>query len=277
MKEQTQQQINMEILPKSAYLPINHCNLPAVILGSLTYQQHPVPLSIDSMSSLYKELFHNLNNIDNAAERCNKFKDYMAVYFQITELEASRKFHSYKRIKANYLYILRGWLFDSDNREGAILKGWVESRFGLLPKWHKEKINTVDDLQYLVYMHERTSGIYNTNALESQLDLLYSYCQFEIDKKYKNNKHITLYRGINGETEKEIRKNNNILLMNNINSFSSTKERADEFGDSTIEVKVPVAKVFFYSGLLPGLLQGEDENIIIGGLYKVKICPAISL
>lgn len=29
---------------------------------------------------------------------------------------------------------------DSDGREGAILKGWVESRFGLLPRFHGEPL-----------------------------------------------------------------------------------------------------------------------------------------
>ena len=30
-------------LPREARLPINRCNLPAVVLGSLTYQQYPSP------------------------------------------------------------------------------------------------------------------------------------------------------------------------------------------------------------------------------------------
>lgn len=268
-------------LPEYAYLPINHCNLPAVILGSLTYQQHPVALHLANINNIHRTLFSQLSAIADATLRAKKFMDYMDVYFQLDKLkqqhgEQQETDGYYSRARANYLSMLRGWLFDTDSREGAILKGWVESRFGLIPTWHKGRISNPDDSQYVVYLHERTAGIYNTNSLESQLDLLYSYSQFELSNKYNDrNKHVTLYRGINNKTAKALRDNDNILLLNNINSFSSTRERADEFGDITIQVKVPFPKIFYYSGLLPGVLHGENENIVIGGLYQVKICKDI--
>jgi len=273
-----QQNSNMTILPKKLYLPINHCNLPAVILGNLTYQQHPVPLYLDSVNSMHKDLFERLKEINESTKRATKFRDYMAVYFQLSELEEATNNNTmpgYKRIKANYLTVLRGWLFDNDNREGAILKGWVESRFGLLPTWHKEKINSAEDEQYLLYLHEKTTGIYNTNALESQLDLLYSFCQFELTKNKTNETHILLYRGIDNITAKNLKHNDNVLMLNNLNSFSSSRERANEFADVTVEVQVPQAKVFYYSGLLPGLFHGEDEYIVIGGMVRVKVCSHI--
>lgn len=248
------------------------------MLGSLSYQQHPVPLYVDSVNSLYKDLFEQLNEITESTQRATNFRDYMAVYFQLTEFEVATNKNArpdYKRIRATYLTVLRGWLFDNDNREGAILKGWVESRFGLLPTWHKEKINSAEDEQYLLYLHEKTIGIYNTNALESQLDLLYSYCQFELTKNNTNTTHFLLYRGIDNVTAKSLKHNDNVLMLNNINSFSSSRERADEFADVTIEVQIPLSKVFYYSGLLPGLLHGEDEYIVIGGMVKVKVCSHI--
>jgi hypothetical protein len=30
-----------------------------------------------------------------------------------------------------------------------------------------------------------------------------------------------------------------------------------------------VAKVIFHSALLPGVLQGEDEMLVVGGAYEV--------
>ena len=42
-------------LPTWARLPINRCNLPAAILGSLTYQRHPVPLKLDGVEDLAGE------------------------------------------------------------------------------------------------------------------------------------------------------------------------------------------------------------------------------
>ena len=39
-----------------------------------------------------------------------------------------------------YLRVVRGWAFDPDGREAAVLKGWVESRFGLMPRHHGESL-----------------------------------------------------------------------------------------------------------------------------------------
>ena len=37
---------------------------------------------------------------------------------------------------------------------------------------------------------------------------------------------------------------------------------------------MPVAKVFFYSDLLPNsIMKGEGEYIVIGGEYRVKVIP----
>jgi len=41
-------------LPRSARLPINRCNLPVAILGSLTYLRHPVPLELDGVAELHR-------------------------------------------------------------------------------------------------------------------------------------------------------------------------------------------------------------------------------
>ena len=46
-------------LPKGS-LPINRCNLPAVILGGLTFQRHPAPLLLDGVAELHHRLFRSL-------------------------------------------------------------------------------------------------------------------------------------------------------------------------------------------------------------------------
>ncbi|MDD4882289.1 MAG: NAD(+)--dinitrogen-reductase ADP-D-ribosyltransferase, partial [Gallionellaceae bacterium] len=60
-----------------------------------------------------------------------------------------------------------------------------------------------------------------------------------------------------------------VVLMNSLTSFSADRERADEFGDQVLEVSVPLAKVFFFHRLLPGRFKGEDEYVVIGGVYEV--------
>ena len=124
-------------LPVTACRSLNRCNLPAFVLGSLTYQTHPVPLEIDGIHTLHEGLFALLADIGSSAERARRFMDYMVVHFRLDRLEdvgldPGKK--SKKRIHADYLRMVRGWSFDSDGREGAVLKNWVETRFGLLAR-----------------------------------------------------------------------------------------------------------------------------------------------
>ena len=165
-------------LPSNSYLPINRSNLPAQILGSLTFQDYPVEILIDGVHELHKDFFYQLELISTVDERKTAFVNYMNTFFSLSSYDGKDEIEKYDRIKADYLCMLRGWMFDSNNREGAVIKGWVESRFGLMPRWHKEKIDSANDASYAEYMHERTTGVYNTNAIEAQLDSLYSFCQY---------------------------------------------------------------------------------------------------
>ncbi len=263
------------LLPAQARLPINRCNLPAMILGSLTYQRHPAPLYIDGVAELHRDLFRLLAQAESAKERAQLFSDYMNAHFLLDAPEEAglTRNSRLKRDKADYLRILRGWSFDADGREAAVLKGWVESRFGLLPRHHGGPIRDGGDDSYHAYLEARSHGLYNTNALESQLDLLYTYCQYELGQRYAETSHLRLYRGVNrldGHDVLEQRsKRERILLLNSVTSFTDQRERADEFGDFILETEVPLPKVLCYSRLLPGRLKGEDEFIVIGGVYQV--------
>ena len=262
-------------LPGDARLPINHCNLPAKILGSLTYQRHPAALMLDGVDVLHADLFARLNKLINPVVRARHFMDYMTVHFRLEALEDAglTPGTGHARPKANYLRVLRGWMFDSEGREGAVLKGWVESRFGLLARYHRGPLGRDVDDNDLHYLQERASGTYNTNALEAQLDLLYTYCQYELARQQPDRQWLSLYRGTNGIGEHDwiVREGTTgIVLLNNINSFSANPERADEFGDTVLKAEVPVTKVFCHAGLLPGVLGGEDEYLVLGGLYEVE-------
>jgi NAD+--dinitrogen-reductase ADP-D-ribosyltransferase len=61
------------------------------------------------------------------------------------------------------------------------------------------------------------------------------------------------------------------VLLNSVSSFTTSRERAEEFGDYIMRVAVPLPKVCFYDGLLPGMLKGEEEYAVIGGLYEVRL------
>lgn len=262
-------------LPRAARLPINRCSLSAAILGSLTYQRHPVPLALDGVLELHEGLFRRLDREADPAARVRLFMAHMAATFSLDHPEEAgyREEAGHARAKASYLRMLRGWTFDADGLEGAVLKGWVESRFGLLPRHHGGPIRDPSGETYRCYLEQRSRGLYGTNAMEAQFDLVYAYCQYELGRQQPGETHVTLYRGINQlaghETLSEMRQGRTVMLMNSLASFTAARERADEFGDRILTVSVPLAKVFFYHRLLPGRLQGEDEYVVIGGLYEV--------
>lgn len=266
-------------LPRDARLPINRCNLPAVVLGSLSYQRHPSPLVLDGVAELHADLFRRLERVEPALQG-QVFRDYMTVRFRLEWPEEAgfsglKKGPARGRTKANYVKAIRGWSFDSDSREGAVLKGWAESRFGLTPRYHREILRDPNSDAYSRYSQMRAQGLYGTNALESQLDLVYSFCQHQLARQHPGAQHVTLYRGVNRVGDHEILNRQSdgryTLLLNNLNSFTCSRERACEFGDYILAVDLPLSKIFFYCGLLPGVLQGEDEFLVIGGVVDVSL------
>ena len=263
-------------LPASTYLPINRCSLPSVILGSLTFQRYPTPLYLDGVQTLHGEFFSQLQAIGSADQRAAAFKDFMRASFCLDHLDEAGLQPDTQRLRrdrADYLRMLRGWLFDPDGQEAAVLKGWTESRFGLLPRNHRGPLGDCSGDNYQAYLTARAQGLYNTNALEAQLDLLYTYCQYELAQRYPEQQHLYLYRGTNriGEYEVLARPSRRqwIVVLNNLNSFSDNIERADEFGDYVIGTRVPLAKILYMPDLFPGTLRGEQEYLVIGGVYAL--------
>ena len=110
-----------------------------------------------------------------------------------------------------------------------------------------------------------------------QLDLLYEYCQFIVQRFGLPSKDwVTLWRGVNRYdeptvTESRLGKGLCLVKLNNLVSFTTSRERADEFGDWILKVKVPVVKLLYFPGLLAKpLLSGEEEVLALGGYYLVN-------
>ncbi|MBS1131783.1 MAG: hypothetical protein H6R16_2785 [Proteobacteria bacterium] len=266
-------------LPREARLPINRCNLPAVVLGSLTFQRYPAELLLDGVAELHRNLFQRLEAAAPEA-RADVFRDYLTVHFRLERpedmgLSSEPRGQGKNRAKANYIKMIRGWSFDADSREGAVLKGWVESRFGLTPRYHGQPLRDPSGSAYRRYQEMRAQGLYGTNAIEAQLDLVYTFCQFELARRHHGARHVTLYRGVNRLADHEVLesrgKGQHVVLLNNLNSFTCSRDRACEFGDYILAVDIPLTKIFFHCGLLPGVLQGEDEFLVIGGVAEVSL------
>lgn len=278
MEKNKQKALTRPTLPTYARLPINRCNLPAVILGSLSFQQHPVSLEIDGVSTLHKQLFDSLDTLDEVKQRAEHFHAYMRSSFLLDHLDEAgfeEGGQGRKRHRADYLRMLRGWMFSPDGKEAAVLKSWVESRFGLLTRNHKGNLGNYDNHTYQDYLHDRCQGLYNTNALEAQFDLLYTWCQYELAQRYPGHTHFTLYRGVNHIAGHDILSRDSktayTMLLNNLNSFSGDRERADEFGTHIFKAAVPLSKLLYFPQLMDGILKGEDEYLVIGGVYEVEL------
>ena len=253
----------------------NHCNLPPWVIASRHFSENPQPLEIQGVRQANRFLFDRLARISGAEERGMVFNDYMSVKFALHHGDDQATPVARKSIRNSYLRFLRGWMMDSNSIEGAVLKGWVESRMGIPPTFHKVRIGGIHSEEYYVFVVDRTRGSRRTNAILSQLDLLYEYCQFELALKYPEKSSLRLFRGLHDESEHEVletvAKREQIVRLNNLSSFTINEERAWEFGSVVWEVTVPLAKIFFYNDLLPGsIMRGEGEYLVIGGDYRVR-------
>ncbi len=255
---------------------INRCSLPPWAIASRYYNRQPKVLEIQGVRHNGRPLFEKLDTLDDPDLRGTQFHDFMDVRFQLHQWQREETPNSRKSLKNSYLRFLRGWLFDSNSVEGAVLKGWVESRLGLAPTFHREPIDDIHAEAYFRYTVDRMNGSARTNAILPQFDLLYAFVQYELARRFPGQTHLMLYRGIYDFSEHQIieplEKNHYLLRLNNLNSFTDDFEKAWEFGSRVLQTEVPLTKVFFMGGLLPkSLFKGEGEALVIGGEYEVKV------
>lgn len=256
--------------------PINRCSLPPWVIASRHFNANPQALEIQGVRAANRLLFERLEGWDTVAERGHQFHDYMDVKFQLHQWQREDSKNSRKSLKNSYLRFLRGWLFDSNSLEGAVLKGWVESRFGLVPTFHHRPIRAFEDEAYQRFAFDRMKGAERTSAIFSQLDLLYTFVQGELPRHFPGKTHLRLYRGINDVDEhlllEQKDKRHVLLRLNNLNSFTDDFEHAWEFGSRVLEASVPLVKIAFVGGLLPrSLFKGEGELLVVGGEYEVEV------
>lgn len=252
----------------------NLCNLPPWVIASRHFNEHPQELQIQGVRYANRFLFEKLDGVNSRDERGQVFSDYLSVKFSLHH-EQDQTATARKSLRNSYLRFLKGWMMDSNSVEGAVLKGWVESRIGISPSFHNGRIVNSSSEAYYRYVLDRTRGSKRTNAINAQLDLLYEYCQYELRRVYGGASFVTLYRGTYDAGEhdllEQLGKREQIVRLNNLVSFTDQEERAWEFGSTVWCCRVPLAKIFFFDELLPGsILKGEGEYLVIGGEYRVK-------
>jgi NAD+--dinitrogen-reductase ADP-D-ribosyltransferase len=260
---------------KSWTLSWNLCDLPASYIGSLAFNEQPERFELQTVAHTAGDLFRYLDTFSDACARTEAFNTYVSSKFHLHELEGDHTKNAKRSLRNTYVRYLRGWGVDSNSIEGAVLKAWVESRIGLRPTYHRGKVPSETEEGQLAFAIDRMKGMAGSNAINSQLDLVYAYCQYELAKAYPGQTWLSLYRGTHDpndyQTLEVLSPRERIVRLNNLSSFTPDAERAFEFGSTVWAMLVPLVKIFFHSQLFPqSILKGEDEFLVIGGIYRVK-------
>ncbi len=255
--------------------PFNLCNRPPWVIASRHFAEDPQPIEIQGVREGNGFLFRTLDGIAEPDERARRFDDYLSVKFQLHQWQEQSTASARRSIKNSYLRFLRGWGVDSSSIEGAVLKGWVESRMGIPPTYHRERITGQDTDAFQRYAIDRVRGAAYTNAIHAQLDLVYSFTQYELGRRLPGERWVTLWRGLyDAGTHEVIERtgpSESVVRLNNLCSFTSDCERAWEFGTTVWEARIPIPRIFFVSAHFPrSILKGEHEYLVVGGETPVR-------
>ena len=262
----------------------NLVGVPAPLLASTTFNRHPLPLAIASTREAQPGLFALLDTCPAAPEAAAVFEHYMELAFGLQPGSGAGggSGGEGRRWRTSYLKLLQGWGLDSNGGAGAVLKGWVESRFGIAPWFHKAPLARFPSPAWVDYLTEKAASRWQNNCIQQQLDLLYEFCQWSIARwqPFGSGPHVALWRATTRADEQLIegalrQGAQAVMRLNNLVSFALEREQADCFGDWMLHARVPTAKLLFYPGLLhAGALAGESEVLAIGGDYDVELAYA---
>ena len=261
----------------------NLVGVPAPVLGSSAFNINPVALAIAGTREAHSGLFALLDRSQDLIEAREMFVHYLVIAFGLRKPEPHELpelgLAEQRRWRSSWRKLLQGWGMDSNGAAGAVLKGWVESRFGLVPSFHKAPLARFPSPAWITYLQEKAGSRRNNNNIHQQLDLLYEFCQWALRRYAPGGhalpvRHLRLWRGSNQCEEQlvagRLQERHCTIRLNNLVSFSLSEEAASCFGDWVFEVQVPACKVLVFPDLLPGqVLQGEQEVLALGGNYDV--------
>lgn len=253
----------------------NLVGVPAPVLASTAFNAHPQALHIAGARETSTGLFALLERCSEPDEARDVFAHYMSLAFGLARPEPGDG--ESRRWRSSYLKLLQGWGLDANGPAGAVLKGWVESRFGLVPAFHAMALARFPSPAWVAYLEQKAASRYHNNSIYQQLDLLFEFCQWMLARfaLLGAGPDVTLWRGSTRCEEQVIkgslRERRCIVRLNNLVSFSTTATQAQCFGDWVFEARVPLAKLLLVPGLLNTTsLHGEAEVLAIGGDYVVE-------
>jgi len=256
----------------------NLVGIPTGLLASDAFNRSGLSLRLAGVRESNHGLFKMLEQAETEEQAAARFTAYMEVVFGLYPEQRRRSSgdrDGRRRYRSSYARLLRGWGYDSNGPEGAVLKGWVESRFGLFPTFHKDVICKFSSPAWIKYIEEKMGSRFHNNAIFSQLDLVYEFAQWYQARFQPERQRLNLFRGVNDFAEhpvvERVDKRTVIIRLNNLVSFTSQRDIASWFGSYILEAEVPATKVAFFNELLPNdPLKCESEYLVIGGDYRVR-------
>ena len=265
----------------------NLVGVPAPVLASAAFNTNPVPLRIAGAREAHGGLFALLDRSSDLSEAREMFVHYLGIVFGLHRPDAVEAAllgpAEQRRWQSSWRKLLQGWGMDANGPAGAVLKGWVESRFGMVPIFHKAPLTRFPSPAWVGYLEEKAASRFHNNCIHQQLDLLFEFCQWAQTRFVlpavgaHTATHLQLWRGSTHVEEQRVGghlserpKRHCRVRFNSIVSFSLSRDDAGCFGDWIFQVAVPRSKVLLLPGLLPGqVLQGEQEVLALGGEYDV--------
>lgn len=262
----------------------NLVGVPARVLASTAFNAHPVPLSIAGTRECHPGLFSLLARCQGLSDAAEVFVHYLDIAFGLRSPAAHEAADlgpaERRRWRSSWRKLLQAWGMDNASPAGAVLKGWVESRFGLVPTHHRQPLQRFPSPAWVTYLEEKTFSRLHNNNIHQQLDLLFEFCQWALQRfglpghAVAGAPHVRLWRGSTRCDEQlvagTLQNRQCTVRLNNLVSFSLSAEDAGCFGDWVFEVLVPASKLLVFPGLLTGqVLQGEQEVLALGGDYEV--------
>ena len=257
----------------------NLVGVPAPLLASTAFNAHPQPLHIAGARECNPGLFALLERSRDADEARAVFAHYMSLAFGLARPSDEARGEASgdrRRWRSSYLKLLQGWGLDSNGPSGAVLKSWVESRFGLVPSFHGAPLVRFPSPAWVAYLEQKGASRYHNNSIFQQLDLLYEFCQWMLARfaLLGGGTHATLWRGSTRCEEQvaagSLRERHCTVRLNNLVSFSTTRDAAQCFGDWVLQARIPQSKLLLVPGLLNTTsLHGEAEVLAIGGDCEV--------
>ncbi len=256
----------------------NLIGLSAELLSSVDFCEAPQPIRIAGTRETHAGLFSLLEGVGDQGEASEVFAHYMELAFGVAKRRKGGEEDPSRYWKSSYLKLLQGWGFDANSRPAAVLKGWVESRFGIVPTFHHGPLEHFPSEPWMRYLEEKLSSRFHNNCIQLQLDVLYEYCQWCLGRFVRpaSGPSLELYRGIERSEARflrgSVRSRRGVLRLNNLVSFSTSRECCDPFGDLILRARVPLEKVLFYPGIVVDrVLDGEGEVLVIGGDFDVQV------